>query len=216
MTSTSGNIKEEPIKEDVTSTGDPRLINGSKPDPGQPATLDDDPTLLKAVRDLDANALVAVFDLYAPALFKYTRRLCGDSTEADDIVGDVFYQLLNRLKEGKGPTDNLRAYLYQIAYHKVVDHSRERKRLVDLEDGHVAGSAGSVPSQQENREQMDAVEAVILNQLTEDQRHVIVLRFIHDFSIKETAEILGKEIDNIKVLQNRAITKLRQVLAHQI
>ena len=216
MTSNSGKLKKKITKENVTSTGDPRLINGSKPDSGQPATLDDDPTLLKAVRDLDTNALVAVFDLYAPALFKYARRLSGDSTEADDIVGDVFYQLLNRLKEGKGPTDNLRAYLYQIAYHKVVDHSRERKRLTDIEDGQLAGGGGSLPSQHENREQMDAVEAVILNGLTEDQRHVIVLRFIHDFSIKETAEILGKEIDNIKVIQNRAIAKLRQALAHQV
>jgi RNA polymerase sigma-70 factor, ECF subfamily len=48
--------------------------------------------------------------------------------------------------------------------------------------------------------------------LTEDQRHVIILRFLEDFSLKETAEIIGKEVNNIKVIQNRGIAKLRKAM----
>lgn len=178
--------------------------------------MDDDATLLKAARKLDQDALAAVFDCYAPVLYKYALRLCRDSAEADDIVGDVFTQLLKYLKEGKGPRDNLRSYLYQIAYHKVVDHARDRKHLTALENGMSLSSGDSLPSQHENREQMDALESVIQNQLSEDQRHVILLRFIEDFSLKETAEIVGKNVNNVKVIQNRAIARLRQVLDRQI
>jgi len=177
--------------------------------------MDDDATLLKSARKLDKDALMAVFDCYAPVLYKYALRLCRDSAEADDIVGDVFIQLLKYLKEGKGPRENLRSYLYQIAYHKVVDHARDRKHLTLLESAISLSSGDSLPSQYENREQMDTLESVIQNQLSEDQRHVIVLRFIEDLSLKETAEIVGKNVNNVKVIQNRAIARLRQVLDRQ-
>jgi RNA polymerase sigma-70 factor (ECF subfamily) len=49
-------------------------------------------------------------------------------------------------------------------------------------------------------------------ELTDDQRHVIILRFLEDFSLKETAEIIGKEVNNIKVIQNRGIAKLRKAM----
>jgi RNA polymerase sigma factor (sigma-70 family) len=49
--------------------------------------------------------------------------------------------------------------------------------------------------------------------LTEEQKHVIILRFLEGFDLRETAAVLGKEINNIKVIQNRAITKLRESLA---
>jgi len=174
--------------------------------------MNDDATLLKSARKLDKDALMAVFDCYAPVLYKYALRLCRDSAEADDIVGDVFSQLLKYLKEGKGPRENLRSYLYQIAYHKVVDHARDRKHLTLLESAISLSSGDSLPSQYENREQMDTLESVIQNQLSEDQRNVIVLRFIEDLSLKETAEIVGKNVNNVKVIQNRAIARLRQVL----
>lgn len=174
--------------------------------------MTDDATLLRAARKLDQDALVAVFDCYASALYKYALRLCGDCAEADDIVGDVFTTLLKHLKVGKGPRDNLRAYLYQIAYHKVVDHARQRKHVTPLEDGMSLTGGESLHAQHENQEEMDAVEAIILNQLSEDQRHVIVLRFIEEFSLKETAEIVSKNENNVKVIQNRAIARLRQAL----
>ena len=52
--------------------------------------------------------------------------------------------------------------------------------------------------------------------LTDDQRHVVILRFLEGFDIKETAEILGKEVNNIKVIQHRALSKLREALQEEI
>lgn len=56
----------------------------------------------------------------------------------------------------------------------------------------------------------------IRNDLTDDQRHVIILRFLEGFSIKETALITGKKINNVKVIQNRAIAALRKALDNRI
>jgi hypothetical protein len=60
------------------------------------------------------------------------------------------------------------------------------------------------------------VDGISRAELTDDQRHVIILRFLEDFSLKETAEIIGKEVNNIKVIQNRGIAKLRKALGLQL
>ena len=69
--------------------------------------------LLEAVRSMDKEALVEIFDLYSSALFNYALRLCNDPLKADHIVGDVFAKLLDQCSTGNGPTTNLRSYLYE-------------------------------------------------------------------------------------------------------
>ena len=54
--------------------------------------------------------------------------------------------------------------------------------------------------------------AAIQHDLTEDQRHVIILRFLEEFSLRETAATLGKEVGHVKVIQNRALAKLRKAV----
>src|SRR5512134_962059 len=90
-------------------------------------------TLLKTIEKLDDASFTAVFIEFAPAIYKYTLRLCHDPIIADNIVGDVFAQLLEQFGAGKGPRTNLRSYLYQTAYHLVVDRSRDSQHNAPLE-----------------------------------------------------------------------------------
>ena len=95
--------------------------------------MTDGVALLKAAQKLDEDALTAIFDQFAPAIYKYTLRLCHDPIVADNIVGDVFAQLLEQFAAGKGPRTNLRSYLYQTAYHLVVDRSRDNQHNAPLD-----------------------------------------------------------------------------------
>lgn len=181
--------------------------------------MNDGVTLLKAAQKLDEEALTAIFDSFAPAIYKYALRLCHDPIEADNIVGDVFSQLLEQFAGGKGPRTNLRSYLYQTAYHLVVDRSRDNKHTAPLEvaiNMQEPGRTVPTATQIEERVLMEALVTAMNSELTEDQRHVIILRFLEDFSLKETAQIIGKEVNNVKVIQNRGIAKLRKALEHQI
>jgi len=169
--------------------------------------------LLNGARLRNKEALVKIFDLYASALFNYARRLCGDPMMADHIVGDVFAKLLDQISRGQGPKRNLRSYLYQMTHNLVVDQRRSLHRSAPLE---VANSfRNDLHSERislEERITLDVVLKVMQNDLTEDQRHVIVLRLFEGFSLNETAAILGKEVSHIKVIQSRALAKLRQKL----
>lgn len=167
---------------------------------------------IQSIRELNPDVLGAVFDYYAPALYKYALRLCRDTIEADQIVGDVFSALLERLSAGKGPETNLRSYLYQVAYHLVVDRARVRNRTAPLDENAPEQSESSVVFQTENRIMLDALSSAIQNELTDEQRQVITLRFQESFSLQETANIVGRNLNAVKALENRGMKKLRQVL----
>jgi RNA polymerase sigma-70 factor (ECF subfamily) len=150
--------------------------------------------LLEAARSMNKEALIEIFDLYSSALYNYALRLCNDPLRADHIVGDVFARLLEQLSAGHGPSANLRSYLYETTYHLIVDDARYAHREAPLE----------------------VAEFLRPKNLTEDQRHVIILRFLEGFSLRETADIMGKEVYNVKVIQNRGVAKLRKALGYKV
>ena len=165
---------------------------------------------------MNDQALARVFDLYSRALFNYALRLSGDPVLADHIVGDVFVKLMEQMAAGNGPTSNLRSYLYETAYHRIVDEARYAKRRVSLE------AADWTPPDREHSP-LRSKDPILLkhlahaihHDLTPDQRHVIVLRFLEDFNLRETASIMGKSVDHVKVIQNRAIAALRRSLEYR-
>lgn len=172
-----------------------------------------DRELLDAAGKMDEEALVRIFDRYSPGLFNYTLRLCGDPVLADHIVGDVFASLLEKLAAGKGPSSNLRSYLFEIAYHRIVDEARYAKRRAPIE------AAALLPRDRysaflavEDEMLYKQILHVFQQELTEDQRHVILLRFLEEFSLRETAAILSKTVENVKVIQLRALARLRECL----
>ena len=170
-------------------------------------------TFIKANSSLDDEALEDIFDEYAPALYKYLLRLGLGSQEADQTVGDVFVRLLEKVSVGKGPQTNIRSYLFQIAYHLVVDQARDRQRAAPLESADTAeGEVQSIPAQAEETILLEAL-SVAMDQLSIDQRNVIVLRFQEGFSLKETAEIVDKNVNAVKALQNRGINRLREAMS---
>jgi RNA polymerase sigma-70 factor (ECF subfamily) len=174
----------------------------------------DSSALLKAAKRLDQAALAKIFDQYAPVIYNYILRLCQDPIQADQIVGDVFARFLDQLAVGQGPRTNLRSYLYQTAYHLFIDQIRDHQRAAPIEIvEYVAPENDSVQTLVENRALLDTVMIAINNNLTEEQRHVVVLRFLEGLSLKETAQIVGKNAKSVKALQSRGIAKLRQVLS---
>jgi RNA polymerase sigma-70 factor (ECF subfamily) len=179
--------------------------------------MEADLILLDAARNMNQEALVKIFDLYSSSLYNYALRLCNDPLEADQVVGDVFAKLLEQLSAGNGPSTNLRSYLYETTYHLIIDKSRYSRREAPLEViDFLRPDGASTVTRLEDRILFEAVILAIKNHLTEDQRHVIILRFLEGFSLRETAEIIGKEVYNVKVIQNRGVAKLRKALGYKV
>lgn len=168
--------------------------------------------LLESARTLDKDALMQIFDRYASSLYRYALRLCRNELTADQIVGDVFARLLDEFSMGRGPRSNIRSYLYQMTYHRVVDEVRYSNRRAPLESLDNMRSDDSASSVVEDRLMFEAVMQAVQTDLTGDQQNVIILRFLEGMSLSETALIMGKRVNHIKVIQTRAIQRLRKSL----
>lgn len=177
--------------------------------------MQDEPALLQRARRLDPEALTTIFDRYAPEVYRYVYHLSVDEEESDSIVGDTFHTLLGQFSSGIGPEINLRSYIFQIAYCQVIDDARHIRHLMDLE-----AVVDITPSRRGTRTKTQFDEgtllkkllAVIYHDLSELQRHVLVLRFLEGFSLQDTATIIGKKVDHVKVIQNSGIVRLRKSL----
>ena len=177
--------------------------------------MQDEPALLHAAKMLDPDALIAIFDEYAPAVYRYAYRLCHDAMIADNIVGDTFSVLLDQFSAGKGPVVNLRSYVFQAAYHRMVDQAPHDHQYMDIESDleiPLGLVTTSVESQFDERTLTKSLFSAKNNDLSDLQRHVIILRFLEGFSLRETAVIMCKEVNHVKVIQSRGIARLRKSL----
>ena len=178
--------------------------------------METDIELLEMARKLDTEALVKIFDLYSVALYRYALSLSRDPLLADCIVGDVFANFLDQLTSGKGPKTNLRSYLYQAAYHRAIDEARYSRRRTSIEVlDWISGNVTSIVSGYENQILFGQIMDIMRSKLSDDQRHVVILRILEGFSIRETAQILGKKEEHVKVIQSRALAVLRRSLEYQ-
>jgi RNA polymerase sigma factor (sigma-70 family) len=174
----------------------------------------DDELLLEASQKLDEKAITTIFDRFSPGLYKYALRLCHLPDVADDIVLSVFTQFLEGLASNKTSNENLRAYFYKTAYQLLLDHARANPQNALVEQTLFDEYKQVMPASYQSEEQslVRALTSAFNTELTFEQRHVIVLRFLEDFSIKDTSLIIGKTVSNVKVIQNRAVAKLRKAM----
>lgn len=161
---------------------------------------------------IDKQALLEIYEYYNPEIFRYACRLLNDRNLAEDCVADTFLRLLIAVHGGV-LLGNIRAYLYRIAHNWIVDYYRRRSQLdISLEDG-LHTNAEDNPSNLV-AEEVDAqrMRSALLK-LSAEQRQVIELRFMENWSHDEVAIALGKTVEATRALQYRAVEALRQELA---
>jgi RNA polymerase sigma-70 factor (ECF subfamily) len=170
----------------------------------------DERQALSGLRQLDAQAIGAIFDKYFAEIYRYVRYRLNDEHLAEDIASDVFVRMLEAAQRGRGPQSNLRAWLISTASHIVTDHLRRSYAMPvgalpeDLLD------PASAPSDEFDRREQTRSFREAYVQLTFEQQHVLALRFGEGYSLEETASALRKNVNAVKALQFRALAALQR------
>ncbi len=160
---------------------------------------------------LDKPMLVSIYEQYNQKIFRYAFRLLGDPELAEECVSETFSRLLQSVRKGGAPIENIQAYLYRTAHNWATDHYRYRQPEdpleLELRDDPVNNPSVIVTRQLEKERVRQA-----LFQLTREQRQVVLLRFIEDWSHEEIAALIGKTAEATRALQYRALAALRGML----
>jgi RNA polymerase sigma-70 factor (ECF subfamily) len=166
----------------------------------------------KAAADYDKQAMVEAYENYSSEIFRYSYRMLDDHDLAEDCVADTFHRFLITMRKGT-LVENIRAYLYRIAHNWITDHYRHHPSLVvSLENGKHSDPEGNPSHLVAQKLDRQRVRAALLR-LSAEQRQVIELRFMENWSHAEVAEALGKSVEATRALQYRAVEALRQILA---
>ncbi len=173
--------------------------------------LADEATLLERIRQCDTAALAQVYDDYYDRIYRYIYCQLGRVDTAEELAASVFFRLLNAVRSGKSPRQNLTAWLYRVAHNLVVDTFR-RKPPEELELAEwLESSEPDLVRLVEQRLQLDRVR-LALRQLTATQQQVILLKFLAGMDSREVATIIGKSEGAVDALQHRALLTLRRTL----
>lgn len=159
--------------------------------------------------------VTALYEHYHASIFRYLYYRVGDRQTAEDLTSEVFLRMIRNLsgyslKDSAAP---FQAWLFQIAHNLVTDHFRRSSihPQVELAE-HLAGSDPAPDAGIEHRLANEHLYKA-LARLHEEQRDVIVLRFMVGLPILEVARTLHKSVDAVKGLQRRGLAALRSSLS---
>jgi RNA polymerase sigma-70 factor, ECF subfamily len=172
--------------------------------------------LLQLARRFDEKALAEIYDSYSPRLYRYAMRLLGDAGTAEECVAESFSRFLAALKNGQGPTQFLKSYLYRVSHNWITDYYR-KKPLVDvnLDTDEIIDLDYREPFDDLTREDEIGQIRTALSLLTPEQRQVLVLRFLEGWSLEQVAKEMDRPVGAIKSLQHRALNSMKRQLLEE-
>jgi RNA polymerase sigma-70 factor, ECF subfamily len=165
----------------------------------------------------DPAAVTRIYQAYAPALLRFFVAAVGDRHAAEDLTGTVFTAAIESLPGFRGEINKLGGWLFRIARHDLYDYRRRvaRVRTENLDDVlDEAALVENAPDPQDLAiERLDASRVMAaLQQLSTDQREVLLLRLAAGLTAPEVATTLGKTTGAVKSLQHRGLASLARVL----
>lgn len=169
----------------------------------------------------DPEAYSGLYDLYVDDIFRFIFYKVSNREQAEDFTSEVFLRTWQQLQKADEEIKNIKALFYRIARNLIIDHYRReaKQKTVSLEDQATDGLelAGDEDLLEEIQLTGDKVMlAKALQELKEEYREMIVLRYINEFSVDEIAEITGKTKGTIRVIIHRGIKALREILINDI
>ena len=183
-------------------------------EPQAPSGAQEQARLIARAKQGDEAAISQLYRRYSPGIYGYLACRVGDAALAQDLTSEVFLRALEGLPQFKDRGIPFSAWLYRIAHDRMVDHFRRQARrpTTPLHEAHLPATAG-IDQVVETRLRM-AQLGKAMQELTDEQHQVILLRFVAGFKLREVAYVMDKSTAAIKMLQLRALTRLRQMIPH--
>jgi RNA polymerase sigma-70 factor, ECF subfamily len=157
----------------------------------------------------DREAFGELYDLFAVRIFRYCYRRTGNRESAEDAMSQTFTRALAAMPRFAG--GSFPAWLFTIAHNVLINQARKPPFLpLPNEDRSIDPDPGPEETALIKEERSRIVR--LLQKVPTDQRRVVELR-LAGLTGAEIAEVMGKSIPAIKMLQLRAMRSLRTEIA---
>ncbi len=187
----------------TASKNDPKL---TKPDRGEEMRL-----VGRAIQR-DQGAFAELYDRHVVRVYRHIYYMVNDAREAEDLTAQSFlkaWEAIDRYKERGAP---FIAWLLRIAHNLTISALRSRRDHSELDDTYVDNKRSGSPEESLDlaADERSVRDAVL--RLREEQRQVIMLRFVEEMDYGEVAAMIGKSVPAVRVIQHRALGNLRKLM----
>ena len=179
--------------------------------------------LTQAMRDEQDEAILAAVDRERPRLRGWLRRYLDDPAEIEDLVQDVFYELVLAYRIGQ-PLRDAGAWLFRVARNRAIDLLRRRRSRpgvaapVTTDEGDSIARAELLPSPAAGpgrelvRSRLVDELAAALDELPREQREVFLAHEVEGLSFAEISARTGIGVNTLLSRKHYAVLKLRERL----
>ena len=178
-----------------------------------------------AMSDIQNESIIETVEKERRRLMDFIRKRVPTQEDAEDVLQDVFYELINTYRLMK-PVEQIASWMFTVARNKITD--RYRKKKPDSLESHFAIRAGDdgdrldisdfLPSNTNSPEtemMRDAITESLmaaLESLPKEQREVFIMHEIEDKSFQEISEITGANVNTLLSRKRYAVLFLREQL----
>jgi RNA polymerase sigma-70 factor (ECF subfamily) len=160
--------------------------------------------LLIEAAQKDPRRFAELYDANFERVYAFIARRVPDRMEAEDLTSEVFQHALANLAKFEWRGVPFVVWLYRIAANSIADRWRRlsKQNATSLQADELDQAAWPDIEQR-------AALSQLVDSLPEDQRSVIIQRFVEQKSIRDIAQEFGRSEGAIKQLQFRALENLR-------
>jgi len=165
----------------------------------------------------DTEAFGQLYDHYVTGIFRFIYAKVGTTQLAEDLTAETFLRALRSLHTFQWRGKDFGAWLTVIARNITNDHYKARRTRSEFSSDALPeqpdpsrGPEEDILASLSNDELMQAVASLPI-----DQRDCVLMRFVQELSIAETAQVLGRSEGAIKQLQLRAVRGLAKMLSQE-
>ncbi len=166
---------------------------------------------MRLAKNGDTEAFGRLYELYFAPVYRYVFLRTNNKEEAEYLTQVVFVKVFKSIGGFQEQNKQPLAYFFTVARNTVIDHWRKKKDVLTDKPPEVwSASLSENPHQLLDQQSIAQTIHKALEILTEEQREVVILKFINDLTTAETAKILDKKEDAVRQLQCRAFKILKK------
>ena len=165
----------------------------------------------------DLEAFSVLYKENVQKIYNYIYYRTGNTHDAEDLTARVFQRALKSISRYKNKGVPFSAWLYRIAHNLVANWHRDNKpkKEISIDDSPYVFSDSIHLESSLIKGQEVAELMVYVRKLAPDRQMVLILKYVDDLTNTEIGEILGKSEGAIRVIQHRALKKMRSIIEQE-
>jgi len=167
--------------------------------------------LISRAKKGETEAFGQIYTLFAERIFRYIYLKVSNKEEAEDLTQQVFIRAWESIDSFKPLQNPVGSWFYAIAHNLIIDFYRKQKKDFSLDNENVKIEVIDPIDLNERLVIKEEAQKILklINQLPEEHRDILFLRYIDDLSYQEIAKIIRKRPLTLRVLHHRALKRLK-------